>query len=68
MARNRQGPPPRDGEADFLAGPDPDGIQMTGEEDPLAEVDHHAFATIAAEVVASERRLEGNAFLHRPTS
>lgn len=59
MAPDRRGPPPRDGKSDFLARLDPDGIPMTGEEDPLAEVDHLTFAPIAAEFVASERRLEG---------
>ncbi|OAN66202.1 hypothetical protein [Sphingomonas sp. TDK1] len=35
-----QGAPPRDGRVDALAGKDPDGIPMTGEEDPYVEAEH----------------------------
>lgn len=34
-----QGAPPRDGRVDALAGEDPDGIPMTGEEDPYVEAE-----------------------------
>ncbi|SFK33646.1 hypothetical protein SAMN03159338_3923 [Sphingomonas sp. NFR04] len=37
-----QGAPPRDGRLDALAGDDPDGIPMTGEEDPCVEVEQLA--------------------------
>lgn len=34
-----QAPPPRDGRVDALAGEDPNGIPMTGEEDPCVETE-----------------------------
>lgn len=37
-----QGAPPREGRVDALAGDDPDGIPMTGEEDPYVEVEQLA--------------------------
>ncbi|WP_333573355.1 hypothetical protein [Sphingomonas sp.] len=37
-----QGAPPRDGRLDALAGEDPDGIPMTGEEDPFVETEQLA--------------------------
>ena len=52
---DRQTSPPRHGAPDFLAGPQPDGIAMTGEEDPFAEVDDPDFAASVAAFVASER-------------
>ena len=54
-AADPQAAPPRKGQVDSLAGPMPDGIPMTGEEDPLAEVDDAVFAPVVAEFVASER-------------
>lgn len=53
---DRQTEPPRDGKPDFLAGHQPDGIPMTGEEDPLCEVDDPGFAESVAAFAASERR------------
>jgi hypothetical protein len=38
-AVDTQGPPPREGRVDALAGDDADGIPMTGEEDPMVEVE-----------------------------
>ncbi|WP_139810144.1 hypothetical protein [Sphingomonas azotifigens] len=38
-AVDAQGAPPRDGRVDALAGEDPDGIPMTGEEDPFVETE-----------------------------
>lgn len=51
---NRQGRPPRDGQVDVFAGPEPDGIPMTGEEDPLAEVDDGSFGETVAAFAKSE--------------
>jgi len=48
MADDRQKPEP-------LPDPLPDGIAMTGEEDPLVEVEDPDFAPIAAEFLRSER-------------
>ncbi|PVX27944.1 hypothetical protein [Sphingomonas pokkalii] len=42
-AETRQ-PLPREGRVDALAGPQPDGIPMTGEEDPLVEVEQFSEA------------------------
>jgi hypothetical protein len=38
-AVDAQGAPPREGRVDALAGDEPDGIPMTGEEDPFVEVE-----------------------------
>ncbi len=48
MGDDRQKPEP-------LHEPLPDGIPMTGEEDPLVEVEDPEFAEIAAEFMRSER-------------
>ncbi|MBO9622481.1 MAG: hypothetical protein J7500_07195 [Sphingomonas sp.] len=55
LARDRQQPPEKEGRVDALAGREPDGIPMTGEEDPFAEVDTDGFTDIVAEFAASER-------------
>lgn len=60
LARDQQTPPSREGRVDALAGPEPDDIPMTGEEDPLAEVDTGDFAEVVAEFAASERRGRGD--------
>lgn len=56
LARDRQETPDRIGRVDVFAGREPDGIPMTGEEDPLAEVDTDGFADIIAEFAATEKR------------
>ena len=56
LARDQQGTPDRVGEVDVFAGHEPDGIAMTGEEDPFAEVDTDGFADIVAEFAATEKR------------
>lgn len=55
LARDKQRSPEREGRVDVFAGPEPDGIPMTGEEDPLAEVDTDDFPDIVAEFAATER-------------
>lgn len=60
LARDRQTPPSREARVDALAGSEPDDIPMTGEEDPLAEVDTGDFAEVVAEFAASERRGRGD--------
>jgi len=55
---DRQGPPPRDGEVDALAGRQPDGIPMTGEEDPLAEVSEGDFSAVVAAFAKSEQQAQ----------
>ncbi|WP_010543123.1 hypothetical protein [Sphingomonas elodea] len=52
-AANRQGTLPREGRVDALAGQDRDGIPMTGEEDPLVEVE--GFSDTVCDFAASER-------------
>lgn len=44
-AVDAQSAPPRDGRVDALAGEDPDGIPMTGEEDPFVEAEQLPAAT-----------------------
>ena len=58
LVRDRQAPPPRDGQAGALAGRQPDGIPQTGEEDPLVEVHDPAFKESVAAFAASEREYE----------
>ncbi|MDQ0249649.1 hypothetical protein J2W22_001696 [Sphingomonas kyeonggiensis] len=55
-SNDRQGPPPRDGAVDALAGAEPDDIPMTGEEDPLAEVSDGDFSDVVAEFARSEHK------------
>lgn len=55
FVRDRQETPSRIGTVDVFAGGEPDGIAMTGEEDPFAEVDTDGFADIVAEFAASEK-------------
>jgi AcrR family transcriptional regulator len=50
--------PPHDGSSAPLAAPVPDAIPMTGEEDPLVEVDDPDFAAVVAEYMRSEHRAE----------
>lgn len=52
MDRDAQKPEP-------LHEPLPDDIPMTGEEDPLVEVEDPEFADIAAEFMRSERAKKG---------
>lgn len=57
LAADAQRPPPGDGTAAPLAAPMPDEIPMTGEEDPLVEVDNPEFSAVVAEFMRSERVL-----------
>ncbi|ODP36525.1 hypothetical protein [Sphingomonas turrisvirgatae] len=50
-----QGPLMRDGKRAPLAEPLPDAVPMTGEEDPIVEVDDPEFVEIVAEFMRSER-------------
>jgi hypothetical protein len=50
--------PPHEGSAAPLAAPVPDAIPMTGEEDPLVEVDDPEFAAVVAEYMRSEHRAD----------
>lgn len=56
-AVDAQQPLPREGRVDALAGPQPDGIPMTGEEDPLVEVEQ--FSDAVRCFSASERGKDG---------
>ena len=58
MVVDAQSVPCRDGTATPLAAPIPDSIPMTGEEDPLVEVDNPDFADVVAEFMRSERRAD----------
>ena len=55
LACDKQNAPPREGRVDALAGSEPDGIPITGEEDPFAEVDSGDFAEVVAEFAATEK-------------
>lgn len=58
LALDAQAPTPREGTAAPFAAPIPDSIPMTGEEDPLVEVDNPDFADVVAEFMRSERRAD----------
>lgn len=58
LAMDAQAAAPREGTAAPFAAPIPDSIPMTGEEDPLVEVDNPDFADIVAEFMRSERRAD----------
>lgn len=60
LATDAQDPPPQAGTATPLASPIPDEIPMTGEEDPLVEVDNPEFASVVAEFMRSERKKGGS--------
>jgi hypothetical protein len=55
LAADARQPPPREATPAALAGPVPDAIPLTGEEDPLVEVDNPEFTAIVAEFMRTER-------------
>ncbi|WP_343518461.1 hypothetical protein [Sphingomonas sp.] len=56
LVMDAQAVAPREGTAAPFAAPIPESIPMTGEEDPLVEVDNPDFADVVAEFMRSERR------------
>lgn len=56
FARGKQDTPNRLGKVAVFSGSESDGIAMTGEEDPLAEVDTDGFADIIDEFTATEKQ------------
>lgn len=61
-AVDTQQPLPREGRVDALAGVDPDGIPMTGEEDPFVEVE--GFSTPAAAAADTDPEADAEAEAH----